>query len=176
MVHRGRERGHTPVISTICIVLSLSCTIVSFLQMTPREMQQYLLVHASEAGDLWCHQDGCAGTYQPYRVNIWGLRNTENNQEESRLMLPQQVTNILRHLEKVHNIPKHEVVEDVLPFPYRVSFLHMTLKEMENYQLEHSNEDGDLWCQLEGCTGTHPPYHVNIWGLRKMAENRKSVT
>ena len=24
----------------------------------------------SEAGDLWCHQEGCAGTYQPYRVNI----------------------------------------------------------------------------------------------------------
>ena len=84
--------------------------------------------------------------------------------------------NILRHLEKVHNIPKHEVVEDVLPFPYRVSFLQMTLKEMENYLLEHSNEDGDLWCQLEWCTGTYTPYHVNIWGLRKTAENRKSVT
>ena len=41
------------------------------------------------------------------------------------------MTNILRHLEKVHNIPKHEVVEDVLPFPYRVSFLQMTLKEMK---------------------------------------------
>ena len=116
VVHRGRERGHTPVISTICVVLSLSCTVVSFLQMTPQEMQQYLLVHASEAGDLWCHQEGCAGTYQPYRVNIWGLRNTEGNREESRLMLPQQVTNILHHLEKVHGIPKHKVVEDDLPW------------------------------------------------------------
>ena len=82
----------------------------------PSLMQQYLLVHASETGDLWCHQESCAGTYQPYRVNIWGLRNTEENREESRLMLPQQVTNILRHLEKVHGIPKHEVVEDVLPW------------------------------------------------------------
>ena len=73
-------------------------------------MQRYLLEHASEAGDLWCQLEGCAGTYQPYRINTWGLRKTENNREESRLMLPQQVTNILRHLEKVHNIQKHEVV------------------------------------------------------------------
>ena len=95
--------------------------------MTPREMQTYLLEHASEAGDLWCQLEGCAGTYQPYRINIWGLRKTETNREESRLMLPQQVTNILRHLEKVHDIPKHEVVEDVLPwgippFPGRKNF------------------------------------------------------
>ena len=84
--------------------------------MTPKEMQTYLLEHANEEGDLWCHQEGCAGTYQPYRINIWGLKKTDENKNESRLMLPQQVTNILRHLEKVHNIPKHEVVEDVLPW------------------------------------------------------------
>ena len=60
--------------------------------------------------NLWCHQEECAGTYQPYRINIWGLKKTDQNWDESRLMLPQQVTNILRHLEKVHNIPKHEVV------------------------------------------------------------------
>ena len=34
------------------------------------------------------------------------------------------------------------------------SFLQMTLKDMQNHLLEHANEDGDLWCQLEGCTGT----------------------
>ena len=71
-------------------------------------MQQHLLEHANEEGDLWCQLEGCAGTYQPYHVNIWRLRKTEQNREEPQLMLTQQVTNILRHLQKVHNIPKHK--------------------------------------------------------------------
>ena len=116
VVHGERERGHTPVITTICTVLSLSCTIASFVQMTVKEMESHLLEYANEAGDLWCQLEGCTGTHTPYRVNIWGLRKTAENRDEGRLMAKQQVANILRHLQKVHNIPKDEVVEDVLPW------------------------------------------------------------
>ena len=99
--------------------------------MTPKKMQQHLLEHTNEEGNLWCQLEGCAGTYKPYRVNIWRLRKTEQNREESQLMLTQQVTNILCHLQKVHNIPKHEVVEDVLPwgtppFPGRKNLISLT--------------------------------------------------
>ena len=84
--------------------------------MTLKEMENYLLEHSNEDGDLWCQLEWCTGTYTPYHVNIWGLRKTAENREEGHLMVKQQVTNILRHLEKVHGIPKHEVVEDVLPW------------------------------------------------------------
>ena len=84
--------------------------------MTLKEMETYLVEHCNEEGDLWCQLAGCTGTHTPYRVNIWGLRKTAENREECHLMAKQQVTNILRHLQKVHNIPKHEVVEDVLPW------------------------------------------------------------
>ena len=81
-----------PVISTICTVLSLSCTVVSFLQMTLKDMQNHLVEHANEDGDLWCQLEGCAGTYNPYGINIWGLRKTADNREEGWEMVTQQVT------------------------------------------------------------------------------------
>ena len=84
--------------------------------MTLKEMENYQLEHSNEDGDLWCQLEGCTGTHPPYHVNIWGLRKTAENREECHLMANQQVLNILRHLQKVHGIPKHEVVEDVLPW------------------------------------------------------------
>ena len=51
----------------------------------------------------------------PYHVNVWGIRTPAKNREDGRQMVDQQVNNVLRHLEKVHGIPKEEVTEDVLP-------------------------------------------------------------
>ena len=80
-----------------------------------KDMQDYLRVNADDNGNLWCHCEGCAGTYTPYRVNTWGLRNTEANREDGKEMVKQQLNNVLHHLQKVHAIPKEEVTEDVLP-------------------------------------------------------------
>ena len=80
-----------------------------------KDMQDYLRKNADHNGNLWCHCEGCTGTYAPYRINIWGLRNTEANKGEGKQMTKQQVVNVLRHLQKAHGIPKEEVVEDVLP-------------------------------------------------------------
>ena len=30
---------------------------------------------------IWCHCEGYAGTYTPYQVNIWSLRNTTNKED-----------------------------------------------------------------------------------------------
>ena len=80
-----------------------------------KDMENYLRKNADQDGNLWCHCEGCAGTYTPYRVNTWGLRNTEANKEDKKDMAKQQVSNVLRHLQKAHDIPKEEVTEDVLP-------------------------------------------------------------
>lgn len=72
--------------------------------MSVKDIQKYLREEADPYGNLWCHCQGCAGTYNPYRINTWGLRNTETNREEGREKVPQQVNNILRHLQKAHGM------------------------------------------------------------------------
>ena len=72
--------------------------------MSMKDMQDYLRVNADDNGNLWCHCEGCAGTYTPYRINIWGLRNTETNKEDGRDMTLQQVNNVLRHLQMAHGM------------------------------------------------------------------------
>ena len=72
--------------------------------MSVKDMQTYLREKADPNGNLWCHCQGCVGTYNPYRINTWGLRNTGSNKEEGREKVPQQVNNILRHLQKAHGM------------------------------------------------------------------------
>ena len=93
----------------------LHSTVGFFPQMTLRDMKDYVATSADDNGNLWCHLEGCKDTYTPYRVNVWGLRTPDQNREDGRQMVAQQVTNILRHLEKAHGIFKHQVTEDVLP-------------------------------------------------------------
>ena len=81
------------------------------LQMSMYEMKHHLATNADQDGNLWCHLEGCKGTYTPYRVNIWGLRKPETNKKEGRQMVEQQVRNILRHLKEVHGIKKHLVMD-----------------------------------------------------------------
>ena len=103
------------VVVLLTLLYQMSNAVDFSLQMTLGQMKEHLRENADNDGNLWCHQEGCRGTYTPYRVNTWGLRKTSANKEEGRKMVDQQVTNTLRHLEKVHNIPKHEVTEDILP-------------------------------------------------------------
>ena len=63
------------------------------LQMSVKDVQTYLKEKADPNGNLWCHRQWCAGTYTPYRVNTWGLRNMDNNKEEGKDKIAQQVTN-----------------------------------------------------------------------------------
>ena len=112
-----------------------------------KDMQDHLRVNADDNGNWWCHCEGCAGTYTPYRINIWGLRNTEANREDGKEMVKQQLNNVLRHLQKAHAI----------------------MKDMQDYLRENTDQNGDLWCHCEGCAGTYTPYHINIWGLRNTA-------
>ena len=46
---------------------------------------------------------------------------------------------------------------------------------MKDHLLEHANEEGDLWCQLEECAGTYPPYCINIWELKKTVEGLEAI-
>ena len=85
------------------------------LQMTMYEMKHHLATNADQDGNLWCHMEGCKCTYTPYRVNIWGLRKPELNRQEGRLMIEQQVRNVLRHLKEAHKIEEHLVIKAILP-------------------------------------------------------------
>ena len=78
-------------------------------------MKEHVLSHANDDGNLWCHLEGCQGTYTPYRINLWGLRTPDQNKEDGKQMIAQQVQNVLRHLEKCHNVLKHQVTEEHLP-------------------------------------------------------------
>ena len=82
--------------------------------MSVKDIQKYLREKADPNGNLWCHCQGCAGTYTSYRVNTWGLRNTETNKEEGREKLPQQVNNILRHLQKAHGMSVDYILIHIL--------------------------------------------------------------
>ena len=96
-------------------IITYISTVGFFLQMALREMKDYVATNADDSGNLWCHLEGCKNTYSPYRVNVWGLRTPNQNREDGRQMVTQQVNNVLRHLEKAHGIFKHQVTEDVLP-------------------------------------------------------------
>ena len=72
--------------------------------MSMKDIQKYLRENAETHGNLWWHCQGCAGTYTPYRVNTWVLRNTETNKEDGREKVPQQVNNILHHLHTTHGM------------------------------------------------------------------------
>ena len=120
-------------------------------QMTMGEMKEHVSKNADQQGNLWCHLEGCRGTCTPYQVNIWGLRKTAANREEGHQMVPQEVQNILRHLKEAFSLLKQHVATN-------------------------ASGEGNLLCHLEGCRGTYTPYRVNIWGLRKTAENRVTMT
>ena len=79
-----------------------------------KDMKQHLARNADPHGSLWCHCEGCVGTYTPYRINTWGLRNTESNKEDGRDMTQQQVNNVLRHLQKAHGMSVLTTYSDVL--------------------------------------------------------------
>ena len=53
--------------------------------MSLKDMREHISTQADDQGNLWCHLEGCRGTYMytPYRVNIWGLRKPVANQEET---------------------------------------------------------------------------------------------
>ena len=61
-----------------------------------------MLMAKATYGATW---RGARAPTPPYRINIWGLRKTE----EGRHMVQQQVQNILRHLKEAHDIEKHLV-------------------------------------------------------------------
>ena len=96
-------------------IITYISTVGFSLQMSLKDMKEHVATNADDNGNLWCHLEGCKGSYTPYRVNVWGLRTPAKNQEDGRQMIGQQVNNVLRHLEKAHGIPKEEVTEDVLP-------------------------------------------------------------
>ena len=73
-------------------------------------MKNHLETNADPNGNLWCHMEGCKGTYTPYRVNIWGLRKPETNMKEGWQMVEQQVRYILRHLKDAHQIEEHQTL------------------------------------------------------------------
>ena len=52
-------------------------------------------------------------------------------------------------------------------------FLSADVRDEPAHCHPKANEEGNLWCHLEGCGGTHTPYRVNIWGLRKTESNKK---
>ena len=114
----------------------MSQVIVGFsLQMIMNEMKTHNATNANDEGNLWCHLEGCRGTYTPYRVNTWGLWKTEANRKEGHQMVTQQVQNILHHFKEAHQIEKHLVTEALLPkgtppFPgreYMSCFWHVSL-------------------------------------------------
>ena len=72
--------------------------------MTLKDMKEHLRKNADPHGNLWCHCEGCVGTYMLYRVNTWGLRSTETNKEDGRDMMQQQVNNMLCHLQMAHGM------------------------------------------------------------------------
>ena len=78
------------------------------------DMKEHLRSNADPHGNLWCHCQGCIGTYTPYRINTWGLRNTETNRENEKEMVQQQVNNILRHLQKAHGMSVLTACSDAL--------------------------------------------------------------
>ena len=80
--------------------------------MSMKDMKEHLRANADCSGNLWYQCEGGARTYTPFRINIWGLCNTDCNKEDSKDVVQQQVTNILRHLQIVQ---KEHVMEDVLP-------------------------------------------------------------
>ena len=43
--------------------------------------------------------------------------------------------------------------------------LQMTMKDMKHYVAANADDNGNLWCHLEGCKATYTPYRVNVWGL-----------
>ena len=51
--------------------------------------------------------------------------------------------------------------------------LQMTMGEMKKHVLKHADDQGNLWCHLEGCCATYTPYRVNVWGLKKTDANRE---
>ena len=55
-------------------------------------MKYHLETNVDPSGNLWCHMEGCRGTHTPYRIN------PDNNRNEGRQMVDQQVKNILHHL------------------------------------------------------------------------------
>ena len=93
----------------------LHSTVGFFLQKTLQDMKDHVTANMDDNGNLWCHLEGCKDTYTLYRVNVRGLRTPNQNREDGRQMVTQQVNNILRHLEKANKIPKHLVTEDLLP-------------------------------------------------------------
>ena len=52
-------------------------------------------------------------------------------------------------------------------------FLQMTLKDMKDHVAANADDNGNLWCHLEGCKATYTPYRVNVWGLRTPAKNQE---
>ena len=79
-----------------------------------KDMKEHLRRNANPHGNFWCHCEGCVGAYTPYRVNTWGLRNTETNKEDGRDMVQQQVNNVLRHLQKANGMSVLTAYSDVL--------------------------------------------------------------
>ena len=41
-------------------------------------------------------------------------------------------------------------------------FLQKTLKDMKDYVATSADDNGNLWCHLEGCKDTYTPYRVNV--------------
>ena len=86
--------------------------------MSLKDMREHISTHADHQGNLWCHLEGCRGTYMytPYRVNIWGLRKPVANQEETVTQLgiygefrilvqTRQIMSLYSETSKVQNIP-----------------------------------------------------------------------
>ena len=47
------------------------------------------------------------------------------------------------------------------------------MKDMKHHVAANADDNGNLWCHLEGCKATYTPYRVNVWGLRTPAKNQE---
>ena len=71
-------------------------------------MKNHLETNADPNGNLWCHMEGCKGTYTLLQGQHLGK--PETNKKEGRQMVEQQVRYILRHLKDAHQIEEHQTL------------------------------------------------------------------
>ena len=56
----------------------------------------------------------CQG-YTSYHINIWGLKEPKTNRAVGQPITDQQVTNIIRHLQTCHGVPRDYITWAHLP-------------------------------------------------------------
>lgn len=120
-------------------------------------------------GNAWCHVGSCSGSYQAYRINIWGIQSPEENRRVGRNLVAQQALNIERHLEKVHGayicICIHSYDHVCVCACVRLCILVISRSTdfLIYYKIEHINslvtfsDSSHLWSSCYGCESKLTP-------------------